>query len=232
MGFAHGKVQAYHSAVHSLGQNAGMNIWLPMPFTKRARITLTNDGKEGVPLFYQIDYTIGDSLPEGVGRLHVLFTRENPTTEKQDMVLLPKRENKGRWMGAIIGIRNLHPGQWWGEGEIKFYMDGDTEFPTICGTGSEDYVCLSYGMQQTPFLYNGCNLDQDNYTSMYRWHVPDPIYWKKECRVTIQQIAWKGGLAETSDDWSCASFWYEPVPSAPLPEFPDAKARSADLWKD
>ena len=231
MGFAHGKVMPYHSAVHSLGRNAGMNIWLPMAFVNRAKITLTNEGKEDVPLFYQIDYTIKDKHPDDVGRLHVLFRRENPTTMKKDFVMLPQRKGKGRFIGALIGIRNLHPGQWWGEGEIKIYMDGDTDFPTICGTGSEDYVGLSYGMQQTPYLYNGCNLNEKNFVSMYRWHLPDPIFWKKDCRITIQQIAWKAGLAETQDDWSCATFWYEPVPSKPLPEMLDVKARTADIWK-
>ena len=232
MGFAHGKVMPYHSAVHSLGENAGMNIWLPMPFARRAKITLTNEGKENVPLYYQIDYTIGDKHPRDVGRLHVLFRRENPTTTKQDFVLLPKRANKGRYIGALIGVRNLHPGQWWGEGEIKIYMDGDTEFPTICGTGSEDYVCLSYGMQQTPYFYNGCSLVQNNFVSMYRWHLPDPICWRQECRITIQQIAWQKGLAETQDDWSTATFWYEPVPSEPLPEMPNVTARTSDIWQD
>ncbi len=230
MGTAHGKVTPYFSAVHSLGRNAGMNIWLPMPFTERARITLTNEGKQDVPLFYQIDYTIDDPHPDDVGRLHVLFARQNPTTEKQDFELLPKRTGRGRYIGALIGIRNLHPGQWWGEGEIKIFMDGDTDFATIVGTGSEDYVGLSYGMQQTPYLYNGCNLDQNNFVSMYRWHLPDPIYWQNECRITIQQIAWKGGLAETEDDWSTATFWYEPVPSGPLPPMPGVERRTADIW--
>ncbi len=232
MGFAHGKVMPYYSAVHSLGKNAGMNIWLPMPFAKRAKITLTNEGEKNVPLYYQIDYTIADKHPDDVGRLHVLFRRENPTTMKKDFVMLPQRKNKGRFMGAIIGVRNLTPGQWWGEGEIKIYMDGDTDFPTICGTGSEDYVCLSYGMQQTPYLYNGCSLNENNFVSMYRWHLPDPISWRKECRITIQQIAWKKGLAETQDDWSCATFWYEPVPSRPLSQMPDIGARTADIWQD
>ena len=232
MGFAHGKVMGYFSAVHSPGRNAGMNIWLPMPFVKQAKITLTNEGPKDVPLFYQIDYTVGDRHPRDVGRLHTLFRRENPTTLKQDFVLLPQRKNKGRYIGAVIGIRNMHPGQWWGEGEIKVYMDGDTEYPTICGTGSEDYVCLSYGMQQTPYLYNGCSLTEKDFVSMYRWHLPDPIFWRKECRITIQQIAWKQGLAETQDDWSCATFWYEPTPSAPLPAMPDVKARTADIWQN
>ncbi len=247
MGYAHGRVMAYQSAVHSCGKNNAMNIWLPMPFTKRARITLTNEGKNKVPLYYQIDYTTGDTHPDDAGRLHVLFRRENPTALKQDFTILPRRTGRGRYIGAVLGIR-YEDKNWWGEGEIKIYMDGDTDFPTICGTGSEDYVCLSYGMQQTPFLYNGCSLNdtENGYVSMYRWHLPDPIYWEKECRITIQQIGWspegfKGhedelpvnyGLYERQDDWSSATFWYEPIPSAPLPDMPDAGTRTADLVKE
>ena len=235
-GFAHGKVLPYCSAVHSVGPTAGMNIWLPMPFLKRVKITLTNeddkDSSKAPPVFYQIDYTLGDRHAADVGRLHVLFRRENPTTEKQDFELLPLRKQKGRFIGSVIGIRNLHPGQWWGEGEIKVYMDGDKRLPTIVGTGSEDYVGLAWGIQQTPFTYNGCSLDQKNFVSMYRWHLPDPIAWQQQCRITIQQIAWKQGLAETQDDWSCATFWYEPTPSAALPKLPERKARIADIWKD
>jgi len=230
-GFAHGKVMPYHSAVHSVGERAGMNVWLPMPFVKRAKFTLTNEGEKATPIYYQIDYTIQDKHPGDVGRLHVLFRRENPTPQKQDFELLPLRKNKGRFIGSVIGIRNMHPDQWWGEGEIKVYFDGDREFPTICGTGSEDYVGLSWGIQQTPFLYNGCSLNDKDFISMYRWHLPDPIAWQEECRITIQQIAWRNGLGETQDDWSCATFWYEPVPSAALPKLPDIKARTADIWK-
>ncbi len=229
-GAAHGKVMPYMSAAHSVGPKAGLNIWLPMPFTKRMKMTFTNEGTASTPLFYQIDYTLGDRHASDVGRLHVLFRRENPTTEKRDFELLPKREQKGRFIGSVIGIRNLHPQQWWGEGEVKVYMDGDKEFPTICGTGAEDYVGLSWGIQQHAFYYNGCSLNQNNFVTMYRWHLPDPIAWKKEARITIQQIAYKGGLAETSDDWSCATFWYEPVPSAKLPAMPDVKSRTADLF--
>jgi D-arabinan exo alpha-(1,3)/(1,5)-arabinofuranosidase (non-reducing end) len=230
MGCAHGKTMPHHTAVHALGTNAGMNIYLPMPFRQRAKFMLSNEGNQKVPLFYQIDYTIGDKLPKKVGRLHVLFRRENPTTLKKDFELLPKRENAGRFIGSLIGIRNLHPNQWWGEGEVKVFMDGDTEFPTICGTGSEDYVGLSWGIQQTPYYYLGCSLNENNFITMHRWHLPDPIVWKEESRITIQQISWSGGLKETSDDWCCSTFWYEPLPSAPLPPLPDVQARSADLW--
>jgi len=230
MGCAHGKVMPYCSAVHSLGAKAGMNFWLPIPFVKRVKMALTNEGEKDVPVFYQLDYTRGDRLAKDVGRLHVLFRRENPTILKQDFELLPQRSSAGRYIGSLIGIRNLHPQQWWGEGEIKVYMDGDTDLPTICGTGSEDYVGLSWGIQQTPFWYNGCLLDQSHFIAMYRWHLPDPISWKKQCRITIQQIAWNEGLTETQDDWSAATFWYEPIPSAPLPTMPDVTARTKDIW--
>lgn len=231
MGSAHGRVLPYQSAVHSVGENAGMNLWLPMPFTRRARITFSHEGQKEFPLFYQIDYTLRDRHPKDVGRLHVLFRRENPTTLKQDFELLPKRTGKGRFLGSLIGIRALE-GNWWGEGEVKVYRDGDTEFPTICGTGSEDYVGLSWGIQQTPFLYHGCSLDQKGFVTMYRWHLPDPVAWDRECRITIQQIGWKDGLYERRDDWCCATFWYEPTPAAPLPAFPDVAARTRDLWKN
>jgi len=235
-GISHAKVMPYQSAVHSVGPRAGMNIWIPMPFNKRAKFSFTNEGEKSVPLFYQIDYTLKDAFPEGTARLHVLCRRENTNTPKKDFELLPLRKNAGRYIGSLMGIRSLDD-DWWGEGEMKVYMDGDTDFPTICGTGSEDYVGLSWGMQQTPFLYNGCCLNQKDasgktFVTMYRWHLPDPIIWRKEARITIQQIAWEKGLAETRDDWSCATFWYEPIPSAPLPAMPDVKSRTSDVWRD
>ena len=237
MGYAHAKVMAYQSAVHSCGQKAGMNIWLPMPFVSHCRMEITNEGDTTASLFYQIDYTVGDRHPADVGRLHCLFRRENPTTLTEDYTILPKRTGKGRFIGCVLGIR-YEDKNWWGEGEIKFYMDGDTEFPTLCGTGSEDYVGLSYGMQQTPFMYNGCSLNdpERGFVSMYRWHLPDPIYWRQECRITIQQIGWsrekEGNLYERQDDWSSAAFWYETVPSEPLPAMPSVDARIANLWSE
>jgi hypothetical protein len=182
-------------------------------------------------LFYSIDYTIGDRHPSGVGRLHVLFRRENPTTLRKDFEILPKRTGRGRYLGAVLGIRSLAP-HWWGEGEIQIFLDGDREHATIVGTGAEDYVGLAWGMQEAPFFYNGAILNRNGFVTMYRWHVEDPVYWKKDCRITIQQIGNNKGLFERRDDWSTATFWYEPVPSAPLPPFPSAAERLADIWVD
>ena len=237
-GFAHGKPTAYESAVHSVGERAAMNFWLPMPFTSRARLELMNEGERPMPLFYQIDYTLGDRLKEGVGRLHALFRRENPTTLGEDFELLPQRRGRGRFLGAIVGVRVLDSKSWWGEGELKIYLDGDQDFATIVGTGSEDWVGLSFGMQETPFRFHGASLDRDGFVSMYRWYVPDPIYWQNEVRVTMQQIGhdperegeYLERLFERSDDWSTATFWYEAVPSEPLPPLSPLAQRLADLY--
>lgn len=252
-GFAHGRTDAFQSAVHSVGERVGMNIWLPMPFASSARVEFVNESGLPMPLFYNIDYTLGDAHPDDVGRLHVLFQRENLTTQGRDFEILPERTGKGRYLGSVIGVRPLD-GQWWGEGEFKAFIDGDEDFPTIAGTGAEDYVGLSYGLQQTPFLYNGANWIEDSPAydvsngtgriSMYRWHIVDPFYWAESLRLTMQQIgccnleegatiagfeSYMNALFEREDDWSAATFWYEPIPSAPLPEMPDAAARMADL---
>jgi hypothetical protein len=235
-GFAHGRTDAFQSTAHSVGVNASLNIWLPMPFARAARIELVNESGVSMPLYYSIDYTLGDAHPNDFGRLHVLFRRENPTTRGRDFELLPERRGHGRFIGAVIGVRPL-AGDWWGEGEFKAYLDGDTRFATLVGTGSEDYVGQSWGLQRTAFLNHGANwIEQGDQgrISMYRWHVADPIIWRSQARVTMQQIGCCGSppepwLSERRDDWSVASFWYEPIPGAPLPPMPDAVARLADL---
>lgn len=230
-GIAHGKVMYYESSVHSVAGSVGMNLWLPMPFCKRARITLTNEGDYPLSVVYSLDHTVGDEHPQDVGRLHTLFRRENPTTKKQDFEFLPKRRGRGRYIGSVVAVRQLHE-TWWGEGEFKVYMDGDTDFPTICGTGSEDWAGFSHGIARQQYAYHGSILNQGRFHAMYRWHLPDPIVWQHECRITMQQITWDGGIKETEDDWSVATFWYEPLPSAPLPPLPDVAARTVGLFEE
>jgi hypothetical protein len=220
-GAAHGVAKAYQSAVHSMTDTAGMSIFLPMPFTKHARFTVTNEGPEkDVPFYYQIDLTINEQLPSDVGRLHVHYRRENPTVLGQDFTILPKRTGMGRFVGCIIGINNVDK-KWWGEGEFKAYLDGDEEFPTICGTGTEDYIGQAWGFHENAFLYGGVSLRRDWLWTLYRWHLKDPLYWKKDIRITLQQIGagdeGGGGYYNKQEDVSAAAFWYEPIPSAPLP---------------
>jgi hypothetical protein len=245
-GFAHGGTPAFQSCAHSVGGALGMNCWLPMPFVRRARLELVNEASVRLPLFYQVDYTVGDEHADDVRRLHVAFQRQNPTTPGRDFEVLPRREGRIHYLGAVIGVRPLDP-RWWGEGELKVWLDEDTTHATIVGTGTEDYVGLSWGIQPNAFLYHGANWrERDDAiatgaVSIYRWHVPDPIVCEQSMRVTIQQIGhsptgnaktvddYLAELYERADDWSCATFWYEATPSAPLPPIPDAQARTRDL---
>ena len=248
-GFAHGHSPPYSSVFHSVGEKGALNCWIPMPFEKRARITVTNEMPIPALLFYQVDYTQGDQLRPGFGRLHAHFRRELRTSVRRDFEVVPSRLGRGRYLGAVFGVRPLAP-SWWGEGEFKVYLDGDREFPTLVGTGSEDYVGLAWCVQQTPFPYHGASLvmksDVPNMAgpvSMYRWHVADPIYWKSSIRAVIQQIGveitpstaprsfagYMDCLREREDDWSCCAFWYEPTPSAPLPPYADLATRYASL---
>ncbi|WP_138379568.1 glycoside hydrolase family 172 protein [Luteithermobacter gelatinilyticus] len=245
-GFAHGQTPPFETAVHSVGEKNGMNIWLPMPFLTRARVEIVNESETRMPLFFQIDYTLGDKISTRTGRLHVSFRRENPTQKTHDLEILNRRSGPGRYIGAVFGVRPLDK-LWWGEGEFKAYIDGDTDFPTIVGTGAEDYVGLSWGIQQNAFRYHGANWREKNsvsdtgLVSMYRWHLLDPITWETAFRATIQQIGhnptgsareiedYKAELYEREDDWSVTTFWYEPVPSAPLPPIPSIHERMANL---
>ncbi|MEE4217809.1 MAG: glycoside hydrolase family 172 protein [Xanthomonadales bacterium] len=245
-GFAHGRANAFQSIYHSVSSTKGMNCWLPMPFTKRARFEFVNLSGARLPLFYQIDYTLGDDHDENVGRLHGLFRRENPTVQGEDFEILPWRKGRMCFLGCVLGIRPGDP-LWWGEGEMKAYIDGDAAYPTIAGTGSEDYVGLAFGIQNEAFLHHGCNFrgnDDDADTgavSIYRWHQADPIVCQDSLRVTIQQIGhrptyraktiddYKAELFERQDDWSSATFWYEASPSAPIPACPEPAICLADL---
>jgi hypothetical protein len=239
-GFAHGKTGPFQTAFHSVGEKYALNSWLPMPFARNAKVTISNDLNIPVLFFYQIDYTIGDQHTTDFGRLHCMFRRENPTASTIDFEVLPKRQGCGRYLGTVIGVRPNNK-NWWGEGELKMFIDGDQELPTIVGTGAEDYVGLSWGLQENAFLYNGANYvrgeDRINTgpVSMYRWHIVDPIYWYQDIRITIQQIGlqppvnsfeeYQQGLYERQDDWSACTFWYEATPSQPVPPIPGLAQR-------
>jgi hypothetical protein len=238
-GTAHGRTVNLASAYVSTPMGKGFNCWFPMPFGKHARITLQNDSLDKRPLmqlFFQIDYEQRSSLPADTGRFHAQFRRKNPTVLKQDYVILDGVEGPGMYVGTVIGVRALSP-DWWGEGEMKMYIDGDEEYPTICGTGSEDYFLAAYGMYEFQTPYHGCtlNLTNDFFTnplvSMYRWHGPDPIYFKKSLKATMQQIGYKseGGLYERSDDWCSTAFWYQLAPISKMPPLPDRDARTAGI---
>jgi hypothetical protein len=200
-GLPHGRAVPYSSALTSVAEGRGFNSYFPMPFGKRLRIEVTNGGAAPTPFFYQIDYTLQNPEPSA-GYLHVSFRRENPTTIKRDFIIAGGLRGPGRFLGSSVGIRVLHDDMsWYGEGEFKVYRDGDEKFPTICGTGLEDYVGSAWGMGQHTAPYSGVPIHVapaapandfaevvPDFVSFYRWHLPDPIISQETLTATIQQI--------------------------------------------
>lgn len=197
-GLPHGRPVHYASALASAQEGRGFNAYFPMPFRKSVKIELTNSTPHRIPLYYQIDYTLQPELPEEAGYLHATFRRENPTTMKQDFIIADGLKGPGRFLGCAVGIRVL-PSElmWYGEGEVKIYLDGDKDLPTICGTGLEDYVGSAWGMSKhiapfagvPVFVKNPDTHEPDpDFVSFYRWHLPDPIVFRQEIKVAIQQI--------------------------------------------
>jgi hypothetical protein len=193
-----GRPVAYDSALTSVHEGRGLNSYWPIPFRKRVRVDLVNRSRRRVPLYYQIDYTLEPDLPEECGYLHAAFRRENPTQRLRDFVIAEGLEGPGRFAGSSLGIRVLDGGMWYGEGEVKIYRDGDREGPTICGTGLEDYVGSAWGMGAHQGLYAGVPLvvrapgarNNPDFVGLYRWHLPDPIVFRSDLHVTVQQIGY------------------------------------------
>ncbi len=192
-----GRPVPYHSAMASAQEGRGFNAYFPMPFRERLRVVLTNGSARRLPFYYQVDYTLEPSLPDAAGYLHVSFRRENPTQPRRDFVIADGLRGPGRFLGCVVGIRTIDPADWYGEGEVKVYLDGDDRFPTICGTGLEDYVGSAWGMGAHFAHYAGAPLEVrdperrrgvPDFIGFYRWHVPDPVVFRERCRVTIQQI--------------------------------------------
>ena len=199
-GVPHGRPVDYESAFTSILEGRGFNAYLPMPFRERIRVELWNSAPVRQILYYQIDYTLQPDLPDDLGLLHVSFRRENPTTLRQDFVIADGFHGSGRFLGCNVGVRIIDDADWYGEGEVKVYRDGDTDLPTICGTGLEDYVGSAWGLGRFHSAYSGAPLvvspkddaepmgTQPDLVGFYRWHLLDPIMFERELRVTIQQI--------------------------------------------
>lgn len=237
LGMAHGRTAPMTTAYTTMTLGRGFNCYFPMPFATHARMTVTNDlpdGKDMNSFFFQIDYELRPSLPAGTGYFHARFHRQNPTVLRQDYVVLDQVQGPGLFLGCVIGVRALSEA-WWGEGEMKFYLDGDTTHPTICGTGTEDYFCAAWGMDlyQTP--WHGCtlNLTNEHYkhplVSMYRFHEKDPIYFRQSLKATIQQMGWSDKLYERSDDWCSLAYWYQARPNTVQVPFPGQAERTAGI---
>ena len=231
-----GTMTTFQSALFASPEGRSFNCYIPMPFLTGMKITATNEsGKDLDAFFYDVDYTLGDKLPGNLLYFHAYFHRENPTTLQKDYEILPKVEGRGRYLGCNIGvIADLakYKKNWWGEGEVKAYLDGDESYPTLCGTGTEDYIGTGWGEGHFDNLYQGCTLaDEEKFHyCFYRLHIPDPVYFQQDARVTIQQIGWGDkGLFERQDDWSSCVWFYLDKPSDHLPPIDPPEKRIAGL---
>ncbi|HEY4300410.1 MAG TPA: glycoside hydrolase family 172 protein, partial [Candidatus Didemnitutus sp.] len=188
-----GRMAAFQSALFTDPEGRSFNCLVPMPFRTGMRIVLTNEsGVDLAMVFYDVDYTVGDAHGDDALYFHAWFNRENPTEPKRDYTILPKVAGRGRFLGANLGViaDRRYFGSWWGEGEVKVYLDGDEANPTLCGTGSEDYTGSAWGLGTFAHAYAGCTVADDAGASycFYRFHVPDPVFFRTAAHVTIQQI--------------------------------------------
>lgn len=234
-GMGWGSYAQLSSLAVTVNPGSAFNCYWEMPFRKAAKITMTNlDDKEMV-LYYQIDYTLTD-VPADAAYFHAQFRRVNPLPEKSVYTILDGAKGRGHYVGTYMAWGSNKPG-WWGEGEIKFYLDGDTDFPTICGTGTEDYFCGSYNFENqatrqyqefnTPYAGlhqairpDGLYRSQQRF-GLYRWHIMDPVRFEQDLRVTIQALGWGAdGYKALKDDIASVAFWYQTEPHAPFPKLP------------
>lgn len=218
----------------------GFNSYWEMPFRGCVRITVENLSPDEVRGFYYlIDYCL-TNVPEDAAYFHAQWRRNNPLTYGKVHTLLDGVQGEGHYVGTYIAWQSNTTG-WWGEGEIKFYLDGDDQWPTIAGTGTEDYFGGAwnwehpkgqYGVYSTAYLGlpqviqpDGLYRSQSRF-GMYRWHVQDPIRFQEDLRVTIQALGWRSALVEKprylplQDDIASTAFWYQAEPHAAFPEIP------------
>ena len=213
---------------------SAFNCYWAMPFRKRCRMTFENIGPEDMVLYYQINYALG-AVPEESAYFHAQWRRANPLPYGEVYTLLDGVKGRGHYVGTYMAIQANNAG-WWGEGEMKFYLDGD-EWPTICGTGAEDYFCGSYGFSvngsyevfSTPYAGmhqvirpDGTYRSQQRF-GLYRWHIMDPIRFQQDLRVTMQALGWRSGgrYLPLQDDMASVAFWYQGEPHAPFPALGD-----------
>ncbi|HXO76813.1 MAG TPA: glycoside hydrolase family 172 protein [Puia sp.] len=239
-----GQYSPLQSLAVCVNPGSAFNCYWPMPFRKKCRITMQNIDDKDMVLYYQVDYVLTE-VPADAGYFHAQFRRTNPLPYKGVFTLIDGIQGKGQYVGTYLAI-GVHNNGWWGEGEIKFYMDGDTDFPTICGTGTEDYFCGSYDFDTKQTMKDGSQRSEytefcSPYTGLpqvirgdghynvsqrfglYRWHITDPVRFEKGLKVTMQDLGWRSGgrYLPLQDDMASTVFWYQSEPHQVFPALPN-----------
>ncbi|GAB3254902.1 glycoside hydrolase family 172 protein [Arthrobacter pigmenti] len=233
-----GQFSQVNSEPIAANPNGGFNSYWPMPFRNGAELTIENTSTVEVVLYYQVTYEVGGDHSNDA-YLHAQWRRSNPLPYKETHTILDGVEGKGHYAGTYMAW-GVNSNGWWGEGEIKFYMDSDEEYPTICGTGTEDYFGGAWNFDvpgsgytefSTAYLGmpqvirpDGLYVGQQRF-GMYRWHLPDPIHFAERLRVDIQALGWRSGwrYLPLQDDIASTAFFYldRPIASRPAPPTAD-----------
>lgn len=207
----------------------GVTCYLPMPFRQRARIAVSNEGPRDVPaLYWTLDAAMGP-VPDDAAYLHAAWRRTTTSREDPCHVVLDGVQGRGHYVGTFLAWTQLSEG-WWGEGAVAFHVDGDPT-PTLCGTGTEDYVGGAWSFGQTvstPWQgYPWASNTGVPKHALYRWHVPDPVRFTTDLRVTVQTLGWwpDGTFQPLADDVASVAYWYQPEPHASQPALPDVRGR-------
>lgn len=191
-GLAHGRKVAFENALFSDPEGRSFTSYIPMPYRKGARIVLVNEGEKMVNLFYDINFQQVSSHGSDVLYFHAYWNRIERTELAKDFVILPAVKGKGKYLGTNMGVITdpLYEKSWWGEGEVKIYLDGDNDLPTLNGSGTEDYIGTGWGQGMFIHRYQGCIVadEASRQWAFYRYHIPDPVYFNANCKVTIQMM--------------------------------------------
>jgi len=232
-GNCHGVRYNIASLPIAVNPSGGFNSYWPMPFRRHARITIENGYWDPIKgFFYQIDYAL-QPVTEQAAYLHAQWRRTTTSREAWDYVIVDGIRGQGHYVGTVVGW-NQYSNGWWGEGEVKFYLDGDTQFPTICSTGTEDYFGGAWGFggetYSTAFLGYPFYEKEDGRIprhGLYRWHIMDPIRFQCDLRVTMQALGWwlNHKFEPLADDICSVAYWYQAEPHAPFPAMPDLAGR-------
>jgi len=187
-----GELRPFESALFASPEGRSYNLTLPMPYRTAARIEVANESPWQALIWYDVNALEVPDHPPDVLYLHAHWRRDPHTRMGRDFELLPRVRGRGRYLGVNVGVigNEAYRGTWFGEGEVKIYLDGDREWPTLVGTGTEDYVGSGWGQgEYAGRLFGSLVSDEetDRY-AFYRYHLPDPVFFHEECRVTLQQI--------------------------------------------
>lgn len=184
---------AFENELFSSGEGRSFVSFIPMPFKVGARIEIINDTDKDLDMiFYDIDMQAMDRWDPDNLYFHGYWHRDTATILAHDFEILPKIRGRGRYLGTNISVIDnpIYEDAWWGEGEVKMYLDGDISDPTIVGTGTEDYISTAWGQGVFQNKYSGCLVGDDSlrHWAFYRYHIPDPVFFHQDIKVDIQQI--------------------------------------------